>query len=244
MQQLKLPSIYKERRDNQVPERFKQFIGRPAMSYSTYTAFTEDGYRGEWLANKFLGLPREGSIFTSFGSSVGTYQETGEKQEYLSDFDMAVLDKEKPANPLAEYEREIVIDRGSYIFYGFIDRTIINPGLEIDLVDFKTGAIDKKAKDYASEDYNQTNIYSYALEKEGFKINSSSVVLFDRKGNTLDQGNKNVLRLTGNIEYIPTPYSREKAEKFLEKVDKVAKQIEEYYEVYTKYFLNSEQTKK
>lgn len=236
MQQLKLPSIYKEREDNPVPERFKQFIGRPAMSYSTYTAFSEDGYRGEWLANKFLGLPREGSIFTDYGSCVGNYQETKEPQEYLSDFDMEVLDKEIPANPLAEYEREIVIDRGSYIFYGFIDRTIVNPELEVDLVDFKTGAIDKKVKEYASEDYNQTNVYSYALEQEGFKINSSSVILFDRKGNTLEKGNKNVLRLTGNIEYIPTPYCRERAEKFLEKVDLVAKQIEEYYKTYLKIF--------
>lgn len=234
--QLDLPSIYKERKDNLVPERFKKYIGRPAISYSTYSAFKEEGYRGEWLANKFLGLPSEGSIFTEFGSSVGNYQETGKPQEYLSTSDMEVLDKETPANPLAEYEREVVIDRGSYIIYGFIDRLLGVESMEVDLADFKTGAIDKKAKEYASDDYQQTTVYSYGLEQEGFKINSSSVVLFDRKGNTLEQGNKNVLRLTGRIEHIPTPYSKERAEKFLLEMDKTAKKIEEYWKLYQKVF--------
>jgi hypothetical protein len=58
VKQLDLPSIYKEREKNPVPERYKKYIGRPAISYSTYTAFKEEGYRGEWLANKFLGLTK------------------------------------------------------------------------------------------------------------------------------------------------------------------------------------------
>lgn len=234
VKQLILPSIYKEREDNPVPERFKKFIGRPAMSYSTYIAFTEEGYRGEWLGNKFLNTPREDTIFTLFGSSVGNYQETKIPQPHLTQFDMSVLDKENPANSKAEYEREVVIDRGSYILYGFVDRLIGVEEKVIELVDFKTGSIDKKAKEYASEEYNQTTMYSYALEEEGFKINSSGVILFDRKGNTLEEGNKNVLRLTGEIEYIDTPYSRERAEKFLLKVDETAKKIEEYYKLYQK----------
>ena len=236
VKQLVLPSIYKEREDNPVPERFKKYIGRPAMSYSTYTAFEEEGYRGEWLGNKFLNTPKEDTIFTLFGSSVGAYQETKKPQPYLTSFDMSVLDKENPANPQAEYEREVVIDRGSYILYGFIDRLIGVENKVVDLVDFKTGAIDKKAKDYESDNYNQTTMYCYGLEEEGFTINSSGVILFDRKGNTLEEGNKNVLRLTGDIKYINTPYSRERAEKFLLKVDETAKKIEEYFKVYNKHF--------
>jgi hypothetical protein len=236
--QLELPSIYKERPNNPVPERYKKYIGRPAMSYSTYTAFKEEGYRGEWLANKFLGIPSEGSIFTEFGGAVGMYQETGKPQPYLSENDMKVLDKENPANPEAEYEREIVIDRGSYILYGFIDRVLGVKNKKIDLADFKTGSIEKKAKEYASEDYQQTTMYCYGLEQEGFEIESSGVILFDRKGNTLEQGNKNVLRLTGEIELIPTPYSKERAEKFLLQVDETAKKIEEYWKIYLKTFGN------
>ena len=236
VKQLDLPSIYKEREKNPVPERFKKYIGRPALSYSTYTAFKEEAYRGEWLANKFLGIENEGSIFTEFGSSVGNYQEKNEPQPYLTELDMSILDREIPANPLAEYEREIVVDMGSFIVYGFIDRVLGIESGEVDIADFKTGSIEKKAGDYASDDYQQTTLYCYGLEQEGFKIKSSSVVLFDRKGNTLESGNKNVLRLTGDIKYIPTPYSRERAEKFLKELEKTAKKIEEYWKLYQKIF--------
>ena len=120
--------------------------------------------------------------------------------------------------------------------YGFIDRVLGIENGEVDVADFKTGSIEKKAGDYASEDYQQTTLYCYGLEQEGFKIKSSSVVLFDRKGNTLESGNKNVLRLTGDIKYIPTPYSRERAEKFLKELEKTAKKIEEYWKLYQKIF--------
>ena len=236
VKQLDLPSIYKEREKNPVPERYKKYIGRPAISYSTYTAFKEEGYRGEWLANKFLGIPSEGSIFTEYGGAIGTYQETGIPQPYLSQFDLETLDKEIPANPLAEYEREVLIDRGSFIVYGFVDRLLGVGSKIVDLVDFKTGSIEKKAKEYASKEYKQTGLYSYALEEEGFTIKSSSVVLFDRKGNTLEQGNKNVLRLTGAIEYIPTPYVREDIEEFLLELDETAKKIEKYWKLYKEVF--------
>lgn len=231
IKQLDLPSIYNEREDNPVPERFKKFIGRPALSYSSYNSFIEDAYRGEFFANKFLGLPRVGTIFTEYGTSVGTYQETGKPQEYLSSDDMKTLDKENPANILAEYEREVVIDRGSYIIYGFVDR-LLNKKLD----DFKTGAISKKKADYESEDYNQTTLYTYGLLEEGLDIEEVGVILFDRKGNTLEPGNKNVLRLTGDIAYIPTPYSKDRAEKFLKKVDETALEIELYFKTYKKYF--------
>jgi hypothetical protein len=80
---------------------------------------------GEWLANKFLGIPSEGSIFTEYGGAVGTYQETGIPQPYLSQFDLETLDKEIPANPLAEYEREVLVDRGSFIVYGYFPCEIL-----------------------------------------------------------------------------------------------------------------------
>jgi len=234
---LNLPSIYKEREHNPVPERYKKHIGKQAISYSTYNSFIEDGYRGSWFANKFLKLPSEGNIFTEYGSSVGNYQETGIIQPYLSDFDMSVLDKEYPANPNAEYEREVLIDMGEYVIYGFVDRILGMETGELDIDDFKSGSIDKKASEYASEDYGQTTLYAHGLKLEGYKIKSSGVVLFDRKGNTLEEGHHNQLRLTGEIEKIDTPYSEERAKKLLKKIDDVAKQISDYYTLYQKIFV-------
>lgn len=235
LKDLDLPSKYENRSGN---PKFDKHIGRSKLSYSAYGSFNEPAYKGEFFGTYFLKAPRTGTIFTVFGSAVGGFMETGEEDNYLSEFDKAVLRGiGRPEGAIYEYE--IIIDRGDYIIQGFIDRMVVEfDGFAdmVDVVDFKTGAIDKKKKDYASEDYQQTTMYSYALEQEGYTINSSGVILADRKGNTLEAGNKNVLRLTGDVEYIPTPYSTERAEKFLEKFDKTAKEIEAYWKIYQKFF--------
>jgi hypothetical protein len=229
--ELQLPSKYENRSGD---PKFDKFIGRPKLSYSAYGSFKEPSYKGEFFGVYFLGAPRTGTIFTEFGSAVGGFMETGEAQDYLTDFDMNVL-REVGRPEGAIYEYEIIIDRGSYIIQGYLDR-IVEAEDGIEVIDFKTGAIDKKAKDYASLDYQQTTMYAYALEQEGKKIKYSGVKLFDRKGNTLETGNKNVLRLTGDVLDIPTPYSTERAEEFLKNFDKTALEIEEYWKIYSKYF--------
>lgn len=229
---MELPSKYENRSGR--PE-FEKYVGRPKLSYSAYNSFKEPAYKGEFFGVYFLGAPRTGTIFTEYGSAVGAYQETGEPQEYLSQSDKDILDTKIGRPKGAIYEKELIIDRGEYIIQGFCDRIIIDSEF-IDVVDFKTGSIEKKKKDYESEDYQQTTLYCYGLEQMGYKIKNSGVILMDRKGNTLEQGNKNVLRLTGYMEYISTPYSKERAEKFLKKFDEVAKEIESYYKVYVDYF--------
>ena len=222
---LDLPKVYENEGG-----KYPQHVGKPKLSYSAYGSFTEEAYRGEFFANYFLGIRGEGNIFTEYGSKCGEYLEKLETSD-LSEFDISVLSQiTRPEN--AKYEVEIVIDRGSYVIQGFIDQEYLGEnGLVIQ--DLKTGAIEKKAKDYASQDYQQTTIYSYQREKEGETIAYSGVMLVDRKGNGQE---KYPLRLTGEISYIPTPYSVERAEAFLEKFDKVAKEIETYHKVYKKYF--------
>lgn len=228
---MELPSKYENRSGN---PKFDKYVGRPKLSYSAYGSFNEPSYKGEFFGVYFLKAPRTGTIFTDFGSSVGGFMETGQPQDFLTESDMNILMKVgRPEGAIYEYE--IIIDRGSYIIQGYLDRIVeYEDGVEV--IDFKTGAIDKKAKDYASLDYQQTTMYSYALEQEGKKIKYSGVKLFDRKGNTLEAGNKNVLRLTGEVLDIPTPYSTERAEEFLKKFDKTALEIEAYYKTYKKYF--------
>lgn len=230
--ELQLPNKYINRSGD---PKYDKYVGRPKLSYSAYGSFNEPAYKGEFFGVYFLDAPRTGTIFTSYGSAVGGFMETGEENDYLSESDKnTLLSIGRPEGAIYEYE--IIIDRGSYIIQGFIDRMMVDAKNYVDVVDFKTGAIDKKKKDYASEDYQQTTMYCYALEQEGYTISSSGVILADRKGNTLEAGNKNVLRLTGDFEYIPTPYSTERAEKFLEKFDKTAKEISEYWKTYCKYF--------
>ncbi len=222
---LDLPKVYENEGG-----KYPQHVGKPKLSYSAYNSFCEESYKGEFFANYFLGIRSEGNIFTEYGSKCGEYLEKLEKSD-LSEFDISVLEKiERPEN--ARYEVEVVIDRGSYVIQGFIDQEFKVPdGLVIK--DLKTGAIDKKYKDYAGEDYQQTTLYAYQRESEGENVVYSGVMLLDRKGNGQE---KYPLRLTGEIADIPTPYSKERAEEFLKKFDKVAMQIEEYHKVYKKYF--------
>lgn len=229
---MELPSKYENKSGN---PQFEKFIGKPKLSYSAYNSFKEPAYKGEFFGTYFLKEPRGSTIFTLFGGSVGVFLETGEPQEYLSNSDMEILRSEIGRPEGSVYEQEIVIDRGEYVIQGFIDRVRhLEEGVEI--IDFKTGSIDKKKLDYAHADYNQTTLYAYALEQMGCSIGYSGVKLADRKGNTLESGNKNVLRLTGEVLDIPTPYSKERAESFLESFDKVAKEIEQYYKTYLKFF--------
>ena len=220
-----LPRIYENEKGN-----YSEHKGKPKLSYSAYNSFVEEGYRGEMFANYFLGLPNEGNIFTAYGSMCGKYFEekinTG-----LTDFDCSVIDSiERPEN--ARYESEIVIDRGWFVIQGFSDREFFHQdGLIIE--DLKTGAISSKASFYGSEDYQQTTLYAHQRNLEGYNIIGSRVILLDRKGNGQE---KYPLRLTGEVEYIDTPYSVERAEKFLNKFDRVAEEIAEYYSTYLKYF--------
>lgn len=232
IKQLNIPWIYENKSGN---PKFEKFVGRPKLSYSFYNSFLEEGYAGELFGTKFLGEEREGNVFTEYGSAVGEYLERRQQSELLSDFDISVLEKENPADQTCLYEYEIVVDRGSYVIQGFIDK-LKRVGKKSIVIDYKTGAIDKKAKEYANIKYQQTTLYAYSEDLEGQEVEYSGVVLFDRRGNVLEKESKNNLRLTGEIEHVPTPYTRERAEKFLEKFDKTAIEIEEYWRVFNKYF--------
>ena len=225
---LDLPKVYENEGG-----KYPQHVGKPKLSYSAYNSFNEEAYKGEFFANYFLGLKSEGNIFTDYGGKCGKLFETYTDSSDLSEFDISVIKGiERPANAL--YEVEIVVDRGSYVIQGFIDREYLDLEGNLVIDDLKTGSIEKKAKDYANEDYQQTTLYAYQRELEGEHIAYSGVILLDRKGNGQE---KYPLRLTGGIERIPTPYSKKRAESFLKKFDATAKKIEEYHKIYKKYFV-------
>jgi hypothetical protein len=224
---LDLPKVYENEGG-----KYPQHVGKPKLSYSAYNSFNEDAYKGEFFANYFLGIRGEGNIFTDFGGKCGKLFETDTDGSDLSEFDTDVIKRiGRPANSL--YEVEIVVDRGSYVIQGFIDREYLDAEGNLVIDDLKTGAIKSKKDFYGGPEYQQTTLYAYQRELEGEHIAYSGVILLDRKGNGQE---KYPLRLTGEIEYIPTPYSKKRAETFLKSFDKTAKKIEEYHKVYKKFF--------
>lgn len=225
---LDLPKVYENEGG-----KYPQHVGKPKLSYSAYNSFNEEAYKGEFFANYFLGIRGEGNIFTEYGGKCGVLFETNTETSDLSDFDVETIRSiERPENAL--YEVEIVVDRGTYVIQGFIDREYLDVEGNLVIDDLKTGAIKSKKAFYGGDEYQQTTLYSYQRELEGEHIAYSGVILLDRKGNGQE---KYPLRLTGEIERIPTPYSKKRAEDFLKSFDKTAKKIEEYHKVYKKYFV-------
>jgi hypothetical protein len=227
---LDLPKVYEVGEDT--PEKYKKYEGVPKLSYSAYNSFNEPAYKGEFFANYFLGIRSDGNIFTDYGGKCGKLFETDDDTSDLSEFDVDVIRSiPRPENAL--YEVEILVERPGYTIQGYIDREYLDEEGNLVIDDLKTGAIKSKKDFYGGPEYQQTTLYAYQRELEGETIAYSGVILLDRKGNGQE---KYPLRLTGEIEYIPTPYSKKRAEDFLKSFDKTAKEIETYWKTYKKFF--------
>lgn len=234
LKKITLPKTYNYEEGVSRPE-YKKFHNRQKLSYSQYTSFISDTYKGSYYGGYFLGIRDEGNIFSEFGSRVGSCFESG-ATEGLSEDDVKVIKSiEIPDN--TEYEREIIIDMApitgvDFIIQGFVDAEYqTDKGLYI--VDFKTGSAKDKPTYYASDEYQQTCIYARAREDEGEKIAYCGVVLLGRKGNGSE---KHPLRLDGEIFHIPTPYTKARALNMLKEIANTAIEISEAYKVYQQYF--------
>lgn len=236
MSELILPKQYTDKSG-----KYPQHEGKQKLSYSQYGSFTSELYRPDYIKQYFAGIKVGGNHFTDFGTDLGTYMEwvglgrpQGEEPKtiYLSDKDKNWLDTlEYPENCI--YEDLIVVDCGEFVIEGYIDRCWYLPENRVRIRDFKTGNIKTKASEYASPDYNQTTLYCYQKEQEGYTIDDSDVMLFGRGGNN---SQKSPLKLTQEYMKISTPYSTDRALKFLDKVTVVAKEISEQYKRYLDLF--------
>jgi hypothetical protein len=235
MSKLILPRTYE---DKTTDGKYAHHNGKPKLSYSQYNSWKDSQYRPDYIKRYFAKIDTPGSCFTDFGTDVGTYKEwvgigrTGEQpiMKYLSKEDLDWLDSlEYPENSI--YEDLVVVDCGDFVMEGYIDRSeYIQNGVHVR--DFKTGNIIKKTPEYASPDYQQTTLYCQK-DVEGYEILGSDVMLLGRAGNNTQ---KNPLKLTQEFKIIPTPYSRDRALQFLDKVAVTAKEISEYYQRYLDIF--------
>ena len=234
LEKIELPKRYENGLGN-----YPQHEGKYKVSYSQLNSFKE--YRAQYIQGYFLGIPSESGIFAFFGSLVGEYFEKGAKNENLSEFDMQTIDK-LVKHPSSQFEAEVVVDLEPFglkdcVLQGFSDMEYDDNSLRF-VEDLKTGASKSMMEKYGDmKKYYQTRLYAYQRELEGFTIGGCRVNHLDRKGNNLQIGDKNVLRLTGQIDYIPTPYKKEDVEDYLKNsVVPTCKEIAEYYKVYKKVF--------
>lgn len=219
--------------------RYKNLEGKPKLSYSQISSWKSPQYKPSYIKQYMFGASIPSGIFADFGSACGTYIEAiGTKNkdchlEYahiLSESDRAILkDLDYPSDSV--YEDLVVIDLGEFCIEGYIDRSY-HQNQKAHVLDYKTGSIAKKKADYASLEYNQTRVYSYFKESQGYEIADCGVLLLDRAGNN---SAKSPIRLTGKSEYIETPYNRAETEVFLDRdVRAIAHEISDYYQRYKK----------
>jgi len=218
-------------------KRFEKYNGMEKLSYSQIGSFTDPLYRNDYIRQYMMGIPSEGSIWTEFGSAAGEWIETNGAvcSDLLNEESIASLKAlPRPEKAAYEYPIAVVVDtpEGDLVIEGYIDELEYVSDTEVVVRDFKTGNIDKKVAQYASPEYQQTTLYSYHMETEGYKVVNSCVWLLSRKGNGRAG---HPVRLENKFKEVPTPYSRERAEVYFNKVRKTAKEISDLYKIYLKY---------
>lgn len=220
----------------------RELDGKPKISYSQYSSYKDPEYQDQYYIQYFSGINLPSGEFAEFGTSCGQYiEDLGMKNlpprtGCLSDGDREILLSSISFPPNCIYEDKIIVDCGDYCIEGYIDRTQYLAEKEIEIEDFKTLNLDKKKDFYASEEYGQTALYSYQKEKEGYKVIRSFVTGLGRKGSSLDGTGNFKMRLSGVVEQIETPYTKERGEKVIEDITKVVHQISDDYKIFLKYF--------
>lgn len=220
--------------------KYPQHKNKQKISYSQLGSFKD--YKLGYLRDYILGLGTDDSgIFALYGGFCGKYFEDGTRSEYLTDGDIETINK-IPKFESSRYESEIVIDLEPFglkacVLQGFSDHEY-EEGKKLFIDDLKTGnSTNMQAKYGDMNKYFQTRLYAYQRENEGYSIGGCKVYHLGRKGNNLVIGDKNVLRLSGDLDIIETPYQREDVEKYLkETVVPLCIEISEYYSVYNNIF--------
>jgi len=235
MNKIKLPKVFEDK-NNTRPE----CKGKPKLSYSQYTSYSDPEYQNDYYVQYFSGIKLPSGEFADFGSACGEFIEAHAKGEHkpgiLSDEDIQILKEKISYEEGCIYEDEIIVDLGQFCLEGYSDKTWYKENNEVEIEDYKTLNIDKKSTFYASEEYGQTTLYCYQKEKEGYTIVNSQVIGLGRKGSSLSGTGNFKMRLSGEVVVIPTPYSKERAEKVIAKITEVAHQISDEFKIYEKYF--------
>lgn len=220
----------------------RELDGKPKISYSQYSSYKDEEYQDQYYLQYFLGIKLPSGEFAEFGTSCGQYIEdvglanTPPRTGCLSKEDVEIIIS-KITFPLnSVYEDKIIVDCDSFLIEGYADRIRYLDNKEVEVEDFKTLNLDTKKKFYESEEYGQTALYSYQKEKEGFTVKRSFVTGLGRKGSSLDGAGNFKMRLSGVVEEIETPYTRERGEKIITDITKVVEQISDDYKIYLKYF--------
>ena len=95
-------------------------------------------------------------------------------------------------NVKVEIEKEFIADFQGHLVKGFIDLLVIHPDNSVDIYDYKSSSIYDKKK--TVEHSKQLLIYAYAMEQEGYKVNSVQWLFAKYANVKTKRSTKNILR--------------------------------------------------
>lgn len=241
LQKIVLPKKYQYIEGQSRPE-YKKFDGWEKISYSQFTSFKD--YKFGYIQDYILKVGNSKSgIFAEFGSNCGDYLNPNDNKEYelLSENDISILEPIKQSHPKnSDFEYEILISLEPFCLekvcvQAFTDRQYLENNL-LNVNDYKTLTVKTKKAYYESDEYKQLSVYGYGLEELGFTIGEMWVDGLGRSGNNTIKGDKNVLRLSGEVIKIDKPYDREKAKEVLQSIVSTCIDISEYFSVFNSFF--------
>ena len=197
--------------------------GNYYISYSQLNTWKRN--KRDYIRQYFFGEKFEGNAYTDFGSKVG---EALEKNDF-SAFDKKHHDFLKTIPRYDEFEREVRYNFDGFYLLGFIDS---NTKDFKKILDYKTGNIEKKKPEYESDDYTQIHLYAGAIKQETGKLpKNGSVILIQREGNAF-RGEE--LTIGDRYVVIDKNISLKEVKKVISDVEKIAKEISDYYKVFLK----------
>lgn len=211
-----------------LPKQDKE--GRYYLSYSQISTWKKS--KRDYMRQYFFGEKFDGNDYTDFGGKIG---EALEKNDF-SEFTAKEQEFLKTLPRHDEFEREVNLDMGGFFVKGFIDTNTKEDTPTGELVrkiaDYKTGDIDKKESEYASDDYIQLDIYAAAIQQEtGVLPEEVNVFLIDRTGNAF-KGEP--LRLGERYITITKKVDDKRVKVVMNEVNKIAQEISDCYQVFLK----------
>lgn len=196
------------------------------LSYSQKTKWKKS--KRDYIRKYFFGEDEDNSglqKYGDFGHRVGGAFENDDYSSFEPD-EIAFL---KTIPKYDQFEREIRLNMDGFYLKGFIDTNTD----DLDkLADYKTGEIAKRQAEYESDEYEQLDIYSAAIEQETGKLPTDvKVFLIGRSGNAFQ---REELTLTKEFVTITKEVTMERIEAVKKSVQSVAEEISDYYRVYLK----------
>lgn len=204
--------------------------GTPYLSYSQYNTwkrskrvYIRQHFFKEKDASKHL------EPYGDFGKMIGEALETGNFKSFKGK-DKKLM---QSIPRYDKFERKVVLQLDGFISFGFIDtNTVPEHGYVKCIADYKTGDIEKREPEYASDDYIQLELYAAALEQEFGKLpDYGTVYLIERKGNPF---NDEELILGDRYVTIHKDLSPERVKTVIDDFQAVAEDIAAHYDMFLK----------